>query len=311
MVTFFFLKESNKDFNMIPHVEKNFEHSCRPNAAEGVCRSRGGESCAFDGAMIVLQCIADAAHLVHGPIACLGNSWESRGTVSDKGILHRRSYTTDLNEIDIVYGAEEKLLEAIRRTKVDSGAQAIFVYSTCVTGLTGEDIAAVCVKAEMELGVRVIPVEAPGFVGPKNLGNRIAGEVLLDHVIGTGEPESGSLADINLIGEYNIAGDLKIVEPLLRKAGFNVLSRITGNATFREITFAHRSRLNVMVCSRALINVAKEMETRYSIPFVEASFFGKTEMSKALRSIAGMLDLGGADVSDRVECVGGGGGKKA
>ena len=54
--------------------------------------------------MIVLQCIADAAHLVHGPIACFGNSWESRGTVSDKGDLHRRAYTTDLSELEIIHG---------------------------------------------------------------------------------------------------------------------------------------------------------------------------------------------------------------
>ena len=65
--------------------------------------------------------------------------------------------------------------------------KAVFVYATCVSGLIGEDIGAVCKKAENEISIKVIPVNAPGFVGPKNLGNRIAGEVLLDHVIGTGE----------------------------------------------------------------------------------------------------------------------------
>src|SRR5512143_2138138 len=124
---------------MVSKVEKFFEHSCRPDSMAGVCRSRGGESCAFDGAMIVLGCIADAAHLVHGPIACCGNSWESRGTVSDKGILHKKAYTTDVTELDIVYGAEGKLFDAIRETVKDSGAEEVFVYSTCVTGLTGED----------------------------------------------------------------------------------------------------------------------------------------------------------------------------
>lgn len=288
---------------MSTKTDRFFEHSCRPDSAAGVCRSRGGESCAFDGAMIVLQCIADAAHLVHGPIACLGNSWESRGTVSDKGVLHRRSYTTDLSEMDIVYGAEEKLLEAIRMAKEDSGARAVFVYATCVSGLTGEDISAVCRVAASELGIRVIPVDAPGFVGPKNLGNRVAGDVLLEHVIGTGEPASVSATDINLIGEYNIAGDLGLVEPILRKAGFRLLSRITGNAAFEEIAWAHRARLNAVVCGRALINVAKEMQRRHGIPFVEVSFFGKTEMSNALRTIASALDEDGADLSDRVEVL--------
>ena len=164
--------------------------------------------------------------------------------------------------------------------------KAIFVHATCVSGLIGEDIDAVCKKAGAELGIRVIPVNAPGFVGPKNLGNRIAGEVLLEHVIGTGEPTYTTDYDINIIGEYNIAGDLWLIEPVLEKAGLRVLSRITGDATFEEITWAHRAKLNVVVCSRALINVAKEMERRYGIPYVEVSFFGKTEMAKALRAIS-------------------------
>ncbi|HXX53394.1 MAG TPA: nitrogenase iron-molybdenum cofactor biosynthesis protein NifN, partial [Thermodesulfovibrionales bacterium] len=92
--------------------------------------------------------------------------------------------------------------------------------------------------------------------------------------------------DINLIGEYNIAGDLWLIEPVLKKAGFRVLSRITGDSTFEEITYAHKARLNVVVCSRALINVARGMEKKYGIPYVEVSFYGATEMAKALRAIA-------------------------
>ncbi len=260
-----------------------------PSGGDKICRSRGGESCAFDGAMIVLQPIADAAHLVHGPIACCGNSWEGRGTLSTKGTLHRRGFTTDIGEMDIVYGSEKKLLAAIRQTYETVKPKAIFVHATCVSGLIGENINAVCKEAEVELGIRVIPVNAPGFVGPKNLGNRIAGEVLLEHVIATGEAPFVTDTDINLIGEYNISGDLWQIEPVLNAAGFRVLSHITGDATFEEITWAHRAKLNVVVCSRALINVAKEMESRFGIPYVEVSFFGKTEMAKALRSISAKL----------------------
>jgi len=289
---------------MLRSVEKLMQSGCRHERKEKVCRSRGGESCAFDGAMIVLQPIADAAHIVHGPIACCGNSWEGRGALSSKGNLHRMGFTTDMSEMDIVYGSEEKLYRAIlqtyeslqgdfvRGTRSPLRLKAIFVYATCVSGLIGEDIEAVCRRAEAEIGIPVIPVNAPGFLGPKNLGNRIAGEVLLDYVIGTGNiPSSLNLrgderAIINLIGEYNIAGDLWLVEPLLKEAGIRILSRITGDSTFEEITYAHKAELNVVVCSRALINVAREMERRYDIPYVEVSFFGKTEMSKTLRLIA-------------------------
>ena len=274
---------------MVSTIDKLTAHGCATDDQNKVCRSRGGESCAFDGAMIVLQPIADTAHIVHGPIACCGNSWEGRGTLTSKGGLHSMGFTTDMSEIDIVYGSEEKLLRAIISTGKAVSPKAIFVYSTCVSGLIGEDIEAVCKKAERELGIRVIPVHAPGFVGPKNLGNRIAGEVLLNHVIGTGEPPVTTHYDINIIGEYNIAGDLWLVEPLLEKAGCRILSRITGDSTFEEITWAHRAKLNVVVCGRALINVAQEMEQKYGIPYVEVSFFGRTEIAKALRSIAAEL----------------------
>jgi len=270
---------------MVSTIDKLTQSGCKADDKTKVCRARGGESCAFDGAMIVLQPIADTAHIVHGPIACCGNTWEGRGTQSSKGELHTMGFTTDMSEIDIVYGSEEKLLNAIKRTHEAVKPKAIFVYSTCVSGLTGEDMDAVCKRAENELDIRVIPVNAPGFVGPKNLGNRVAGEVLLEHVIGTGEPPVITHTDINLIGEYNIAGDLWFVEPLLAKAGIRILSKLTGDSTFEEITWAHRAKLNVVVCSRALINVAREMERKYGIPYIEVSFFGSTEIAKALRAI--------------------------
>jgi nitrogenase molybdenum-cofactor synthesis protein NifE len=221
-------------------------------------------------------------------------------------------FTTDITEMDIVYGSEEKLYNAILQTYEVVKPKAIFVYATCVSGLIGEDIEAVCRKAEeflnskvdsargMKSPLQVIPVNAPGFVGPKNLGNRIAGEVLLDYVIGTGEPPL-----INLIGEYNIAGDLWLVGPILKEAGIRVLSRVTGDSTFEEITYAHRAKLNVVVCSRALINIAREMERRYGIPYIEVSFFGKTEMSKAMRLIASNLksQISNFKFTEKIEAV--------
>jgi nitrogenase molybdenum-cofactor synthesis protein NifE len=284
-------------------TEGLFTDACRPDAMNGVCRQRGGESCAFDGAMIVLGCIADAAHLVHGPIACLGNSWESRGTRTTKGELHRRAYTTGLGELDIVYGAAEKLRTALRETARDASPRAIFVYATCVTGMIGEDIHAACREAESELEIPVIPVDAPGFVGPKNLGNRVAGEVLLEHVIGTLEPAAVAPLAVNLVGEYNIAGDQDLIEPLLEQAGFTVHARLTGNATFAEIRGAHRAHLNVVVCGRALINVARGMQRRWGVPYVEASFFGRTEIARSLRAMAAALASRDRRLPARVEAL--------
>lgn len=291
---------------MPARLDKLLEAGCETDVKHKLCRSRGGESCAFDGAAIVLAPIADAAHVVHGPISCAGNAWEGRGVRSSAGDMHLRGFTTDVSELDIVYGGEDRLEAAVREIVAIEAPAAVFVYSTCVTGLTGEDIDAVCARLAAELWLPVIPVHSPGFVGPKNLGNRIAGDALLEHVIGTGEPVCVTPTDIVLIGEYNVAGDLDLVEPLLAEAGIRVLSHITGNARFAEIRWAHHAKAAAVVCSRALINVAVGLQHRWGIPHVEVSFFGATETARSLRAIAALLEEvspEAAGVAERVEAV--------
>jgi nitrogenase molybdenum-cofactor synthesis protein NifE len=287
------LNESGCEHNQKKGEKKN--KSCTQQAQPGA--AQGG--CAFDGAMIALVPITDAAHLVHGPIACAGNSWGSRGSFSSGPMLYKMGFTTDLTENDVIFGGEKKLYQAILEIHKRYNPKAIFVYATCVTALIGDDMEAVCKVAAQKLGTPVVPVIAPGFIGSKNLGNRFGGEALLDYVVGTAEPEYTTPFDINLIGEYNIAGEMWGVLPLFKKLGIRVLSKITGDARYEEICHAHRAKLNVMICSRALLNMARKMEERYGIPYIEESFYGIDDMNRCLRTIA--AKLGDADLQARTE----------
>jgi nitrogenase molybdenum-cofactor synthesis protein NifE len=258
-----------------------------PGAAAG--------GCAFDGAKIALQPLTDVAHLVHGPIACEGNSWDNRGAFSSGSKLYRTGFTTDINELDVIYGGEKRLFRSIREIIEKYNPPAVFVYQTCVTALIGDDIEAVCKSATQKFGKPVIPVDSPGFAGNKNLGNKLAGEALLDYVIGTQEPEYTTPYDINIIGEYNLAGELWQVKPLLDELGIRLLACISGDAKYQEVASSHRARAAMMVCSKAMINIARKMEERYEIPFFEGSFYGISDMSDSLRQIAGLLVTRGAN----------------
>ncbi|MGK7915596.1 MAG: nitrogenase iron-molybdenum cofactor biosynthesis protein NifE [Prochloraceae cyanobacterium] len=275
--------------------EKGKNKSCKQQAQPGA--AQGG--CAFDGASIALVPITDAAHLVHGPIACAGNSWNSRGSLSSGSMTYKMGFTTDLTENDVIFGGEKRLYKAIAQVIERYHPPAIFVYSTCVTALIGDDLDAVCQAASQKFSTPVIPVNSPGFVGSKNLGNRLAGESLLEYVVGSAEPEYTTPYDINLIGEYNIAGELWGVLPLFEKLGIRVLSKMTGDATYQEICTAHRAKLNVMICSKALINMGRKMEEKYGIPYIEESFYGVADMNRCLRNIA--AKIGDGDLQQRVE----------
>jgi nitrogenase molybdenum-cofactor synthesis protein NifE len=265
-------------------------------------------SCAFDGARVVLMPVTDALHLVHGPIACAGNSWDNRGARSSGSQLYRRGFTTEMQHNDVVFGGEGKLHRAIVELAARyPEARAMFVYATCVTAMTGDDLEAVCRAAGREVEIPVVPVNTPGFIGDKNIGNRLAGEVLLEHVIGTAEPATTTDWDVNLIGEYNIAGDLWGMLPLFERLGIRVLSCISGDARFDDLRHAHRAKLNVIICSKSLTNLARKMKKRWGIPYLEESFYGMTDTAKALRDIARELDAargGGSTVmQERAEAL--------
>ena len=281
--------------------EKERKKGCTKQLAPGA--AAGG--CAFDGAKIALQPITDVAHLVHGPIACEGNSWDNRGAKSSGSKLYRTAFTTDMNETDVVFGGEKRLFRSIKEIIEKYDPPAVFVYETCVPAMTGDDIGAVCKAAAEKFGKPVIPVISPGFVGPKNLGNKLAGEALLDHVIGTQEPEYSTPYDINIIGEYNLAGELWQVKPLLDELGVRILACISGDAKYHEVASSHRARAAMMVCSKAMINIARKMEERYDIPFFEGSFYGIGDMSDSLREIARLLIERGApaELMARTEAV--------
>ncbi len=277
--------------------KKGCSKQLKPGAAAG--------GCAFDGAKIALQPITDVAHLVHGPIACEGNSWDNRGAKSSASRLYRTGFTTDMTEHDIVFGGEKHLYQSIKEIIEKYNPPAVFVYQTCIPAMIGDDIEAVCKSASRKFGKPVIPINSPGFVGSKNLGNKLAGEAILEHVIGTEEPEYTTPYDINIIGEYNLSGELWQVKPLLDELGIRILSCISGDARYHEIASSHRARAAMMVCSKAMINVARKMEERYGIPFFEGSFYGVADMSESLREISRLLVERGApeELKTRTEAV--------
>jgi len=242
--------------------------------------------CAFDGAQIVLLPIADAAHIIHGPITCCGHSYNNRGTRSTHGNFHSYGFTTDISEVDIVFGSEKRLKRSIRFIFEKFSPKAIFVYQTCVTAMTGEDISKVCSDMSEEVSLPVIPVDSPGFAGSKNLGNKFAGQAIVDHIVGTEEPENLPKYPINLIGEYNIAGELWQIEPIFKDLGIDIISRMTGNASFREIAYGHRAKVSVVICSRALMTIARRIEKKYEIPWLEGSFYGMKQIRDTLEGMA-------------------------
>jgi nitrogenase molybdenum-cofactor synthesis protein NifE len=253
-------------------------------AKPSIAGSVSQRACVFCGSRVVLYPIADALHLIHGPIGCAAYTWDIRGALSSGAQLHRLSFSTDLREKDVVFGGEKKLHRALTELIDKYSPKAAFVYSTCIIGVIGDDMEAVCRTVSVEKGIPVIPVQAPGFQGTKKDGYKIACESLA-RLVGTRDADVPKTS-INILGDFNLAGELWLLLEYYKKMGVHVHATITGDGRVDTIASAHKASLNVVQCSGSMMYLAKIMKEKYGIPFMKVSYFGIEDMSDALYEVA-------------------------
>jgi nitrogenase molybdenum-cofactor synthesis protein NifE len=256
--------------------------SCGKVSAAGSVSQR---ACVFCGSRVVLYPIADAIHLVHGPIGCAAYTWDIRGSLSSGPQLHRHSYSTDLHEKEVIFGGAIKLAAALNELIERHRPKAAFVYSTCIVGLIGDDVDAVCFQAEKRHRIPVLSVHSEGFKGTKKDGYAAACDALM-RLVGTGSTERIPKLSINILGEFNLAGETWILQEYYRRMGIEIVSVMTGDGRVEDIQRAHGASLNLVQCSGSLTFLAKKMQEKYGIPFKRVSYFGIEDMAKALYDVA-------------------------
>lgn len=253
----------------------------RPSIAGSVSQ----RACVFCGSRVVLYPIADALHLVHGPIGCASYTWDIRGAMSSGPELHRSSFSTDLREKHVIFGGEKQLYNALNELIDKHAPKAAFVYSTCIVGVIGDDVQSVCKRVAKEKNIPVIPVQAEGFQGSKKDGYKIACDAMAT-LIGTDDTKEVAPYSINILGDFNLAGELWMLAEYYKRIGVQILASITGDGRVKDLQNAHRASLNVVQCSGSMIHLAKQMKEEYGIPFIKVSYFGIEDMSDALYEVA-------------------------
>ncbi len=259
-----------------------FDLACDKESLAGAVSQR---ACVFCGSRVVLYPIADALHLVHGPIGCAAYTWDIRGALSSGPELHRLSFSTDLRERDVIFGGEEKLYNALVELIDRHSPEAAFVYSTCIVGIIGDDLEAISRKVEREKGIPVIPVQSEGFKGNKRAGYDAACRAMF-RLMGSGDTSTISPLSINILGDFNLAGELWIIRGYYERMGVEVVANVTGDGRVADLGRAHGAALNVVQCSGSTMDLARMMQAEYGTPSMRVSYFGVDDMAESLYSVA-------------------------
>lgn len=255
--------------------------------SESVSGSVSQRACVYCGARVVLNPITDAYHIVHGPIGCASYTWDIRGSLSSGDDLYRNSFSTDLSEQDVIFGGEKKLISAIEGIMENHSPKLIFVYGTCIVGVIGDDIQAVCKSAEEKYSIPVISVMAPGFSGNKSKGYKLACNALMNLFSRNILPKKKG---INILGDFNLAGEMWIIKDYLKTIGVDVISKITGDANYEDLIKASSASFNVVQCAGSMTYLSKRMEMEFGIPFVKISFVGVEDTKNSLLRIASLFE---------------------
>ena len=285
--------------------------ACNIKTLPGDMTERG---CAFAGARGVIGGpIADAIAMIHAPVGCAWYTWGTRRHLSDlypwatpdrltnTSFNRRYCVVTDMQEKDVIFGGVNKLrqscLEAIR---LFPEANGLIIYTTCTTGLIGDDVQAVARQVEKETGLPVFTAESPGCSGvSQSKGHHDFNTQFYQQAraLRDRRPElkmnddEKTPYDICLIGEYNMDWDLKMIKPLFERVGVRIVTVFTGNERIANLLKMPDVRLNVVHCQRSAGYIADMEKDGYDIPFIPVSLFGIEQTSKALRDVAAFFGL--------------------
>ncbi|WP_163716921.1 nitrogenase molybdenum-iron protein alpha chain [Mangrovibacterium lignilyticum] len=268
----------------------------------GIITQRG---CTYAGCKgVVLGPTRDIINLVHGPIGCSFYAWLTRRNQTsvpeggDNFITY--SFSTDMQDENIVFGGEAKLKEAIREAYEMFKPKAIGVFSTCPVGLIGDDVHAVSREMKAELGINIFGFSCEGYRGvSQSAGHHIANNQVFKNVVGNNDRPREGKFQVNLLGEYNIGGDAFEIERLFEEAGITLLSTFSGNSTIESMEYSHTADLNMVMCHRSINYIAEMMEEKYGIPWIKVSFVGAEPAAKSLKKIAEYF--GDAELTAKVD----------
>lgn len=224
-------------------------------------------------AIITLLSIKDAVLVEHAPIGCSGcaafcNMIYKGGQKLAKEPVPKNAVwvSTNLDENDIIHGAEEKLRQALLQVDAKHNPSIIFVLSSCASGIIGDDIPGTVEQLRNSVRAKLVPIACEGFKSKISAtGYDVCYDAILDHLL---EPSTEKVPELlNVISPFSMnLKDRKEIERLLSRLGIrpNFLPSFADISTLRQVT---RAAASVSMCYVHADYFLSEFEKRYGIPY--------------------------------------------
>jgi len=267
--------------------------------------------CKFFTSYYVISGIKHVVPLVHGPTGCplyMSDFVRTRECCETRGVPLEPTACTVLDESNIIYGGEGKLLEAVKEAYAKYHPDLIVILSCCCSGIIGDDVESIAREAEKMVGCRVLALRSEGFGGDFRSGYEDAFRLIMDLM---DPPQSTMKGTINILGARwgpsptEFTWDIDEIERLLGEIGIRINAIIAGGCSVEQIRHAREVEMNASWCYDWGQKIGDLMQERFGIPYSKTGQpYGPTATKEWLLGVAEPLGMEkkALDVIERESC---------
>ncbi len=235
--------------------------------------------------------IRDAAIIYHGPVGCsvasLGYREIFRSIPTELGRpeFELNWMTTNLQQEDVVYGASEKLKDTIIKAQNRYNPKAIFVLTTCTSGVIGEDIEGTVSEIQPQIKAKIVPVHCEGVRSRLvQTGYDAFWHGVLKYLVREPKEKQEDLINVASMLSYTWQDRLEI-KRLLGKVGLRV-NFVPEFASVEQFEQLGEAAVTAPLCPTYTDYVSRGLKQEYGVPyFLYPSPIGIKNTDRWLRKI--------------------------
>jgi len=149
------------------NLEQDFNKGCLKKADRSFAQ---GLQCQQINSMAALMSLDDSVFIAHSPQGCIGCTTMAtdgfRVGQAHRGvklIKNPRIIVSNIDQNDVVFGGEKKLQEAIVYAGERYNPKLIFIFTSCASGIIGDDVDAIVRELQQTNKALLIPIHCEGF----------------------------------------------------------------------------------------------------------------------------------------------------
>lgn len=276
-------------------LEENFKKQCLKRADRSFAQ---GLQCQQINSMACLMSLEDSVFISHSPQGCVGCTIMAvdmfRVGQAHRGvklIKNPRIIVTNLDQKSVVFGGEKKLRESVKLAVERYSPKLIFIYTSCASGIIGDDIDAIASDLELDYpDVTIVPIHCEGFKSKICASGFDAAFLSINKYILKKQKKEKIPNLINLFAPTTVSyADQKEMERMLNTIGIDV-NYIPFYSSLEKIKKIPQAVASTSICKVFADEFMKTLEQDYDIPYSHTVMpIGIRNTDKWFRGVAKVL----------------------